>query len=670
MRTKVTLVLVFLNVALFFFIFKFERNWRTERASLEARRRVLGPESADIRSLEIVGATPATSFSLARTGETWSLTHPIAWPANPHAADSIVKALQFLEHEASFTVADLARNGQSLADFGLENPRMRVTFQAGELDANKMPAASVTLQIGDTTGNRLYILSPDKERVQVVDRTLADSLSKPISQLRADTLLTIEVFEARSLTIQTGSGEQRSSGTAGVRVRLRRDNARWSFEAPISARGSKMAIDRAIKDLNMLRAKNFNPPNPPTPLPIDAPTLRIGLEGNNRRENLFLGEKVPPSPGTSTGGAAAPGAKPPVASDPNAVAEVEYYAQLEGRNALFTVAMPTALLEALRNAQDILRERRILVDFDSRAVSAITLMAPNASPLTLQRLETSVNGPNASGWQIIRRGEGGQGPQTLAADTGAVERLLTQLALLSAERFQSDAPTSADQENWGFNRPEREVTLTVAGAPMPIVLQLGTAPSRELYARLTSPSPASFSVYEVRRDILDELPVAPTSWRARLLRELPASAQITALKLTELPTQKALLEVAFNAAGEPVTPVRDLEAVKELIAQIRTLRAKKFVQDSFTDRITAAGDERTWKYQLDATVVLPGGTGPEQASLKTLFFTDRLGGAQQLAGSKEFEAIFEVEQPLLDALWRLIYGPRDPGPPVPAATKK
>ena len=39
MRTKVTLVLIFLNVALFFFIFKFERNWRTEAASKEARRR-------------------------------------------------------------------------------------------------------------------------------------------------------------------------------------------------------------------------------------------------------------------------------------------------------------------------------------------------------------------------------------------------------------------------------------------------------------------------------------------------------------------------------------------------------------------------------------------------------------------------------------------------------
>ena len=74
MRTKVTLVLLFLNVALFFFIFKFERNWRTERASLEARRRVLGAEAADIRTLTVLnGAT--TLYSLKRNGEAWQLTN-------------------------------------------------------------------------------------------------------------------------------------------------------------------------------------------------------------------------------------------------------------------------------------------------------------------------------------------------------------------------------------------------------------------------------------------------------------------------------------------------------------------------------------------------------------------------------------------------------------------
>ena len=53
MRTKVTLALLFLNVALFFFIFRFEREWRTEAASREARRLVLGPETANIRTLEL-----------------------------------------------------------------------------------------------------------------------------------------------------------------------------------------------------------------------------------------------------------------------------------------------------------------------------------------------------------------------------------------------------------------------------------------------------------------------------------------------------------------------------------------------------------------------------------------------------------------------------------------
>ena len=130
MRTKVTLVLVFLNVALFFFIFKFERGWRTERASLEARRRVLGPETADIRTLRITGPELPT-ISLKRTGDDWSLTEPIDWPANPHAVSRIVNELQFLEHETSFTVRDLEKNGQSLADYGLANPRLSVTFTSG-----------------------------------------------------------------------------------------------------------------------------------------------------------------------------------------------------------------------------------------------------------------------------------------------------------------------------------------------------------------------------------------------------------------------------------------------------------------------------------------------------------------------------------------------------------
>ena len=57
MRTKVTLVLLLMNVVLFFSIFTFVHRWRTDALWEESRTRVLGPEAATIQSLEITGAT-------------------------------------------------------------------------------------------------------------------------------------------------------------------------------------------------------------------------------------------------------------------------------------------------------------------------------------------------------------------------------------------------------------------------------------------------------------------------------------------------------------------------------------------------------------------------------------------------------------------------------------
>src|SRR3954471_284558 len=98
MRTKVTLALIFLNVALFFFIFKFERKWRTDEYEKETRRRVLGAEAADIRSLEVKSTGATGSFRLVRERDTWVMKEPFDWPANQHAATSIVNELALLEH--------------------------------------------------------------------------------------------------------------------------------------------------------------------------------------------------------------------------------------------------------------------------------------------------------------------------------------------------------------------------------------------------------------------------------------------------------------------------------------------------------------------------------------------------------------------------------------------
>jgi len=626
MRSKVTLVLLFLNVALFFFIFYFERDWRPAHESAAAGRHVLGPEASNIRTLEVVGTTPGSSFSLERRGDSWFMTKPVEWPANPNAVSRIVNELQFLEHETSFPTKDLEKNGQKLADYGLEQPKLTITFTSGDGVVTGAPSRTTVLRLGDITkvGDRLYLLSSDGETIHVVNRSLADSLSIAFDQLRLDTVFFIQVFEAQSLSLQTAA-------PSSVRVRLDRDRetGRWLFRTPVNARAAMNATKTAINGLDALRVKSFVLQNPPAVAPSSAPSLRITLEGNNRHETLFVGS--------------------PVDGDDT------YYAQLEDRSAIFTVTIPPALMETLRNASEDLRDRHIL-DFDAVSVTSITLSAANQPEVNLQRLEAPGDGQETA-WQITRRG-GGQGAQTMPADAGAVKHLLEQLETLSAIRFQSDAPTNADIEAWGFNRPEREITLTFRGTPgaNTVTLQVGLPTKREnlAYARIAGLP----SIYAVEPDILRDTSASPLAWRERVLTTLPASARITALNLVNAADNSVIYahKLADNESWETAlaneTGARR-QALLDLLAQLRTLRAASFVQDGFPDKVFAGGEVHSWKYRLDATVTLPAGTGPGQVNTMTLWFAERTGGTEQLAGSKDFGAVFAIEQPLLDALFTL-----------------
>jgi hypothetical protein len=625
MRTKVTLVLVFLNVALFFFIFKFERGWRTDAVALEARRRVLGAETADIQGLRITGPGLAP-IALQRAGDSWSLTEPIEWPANPHAVNRIINELQFLEHETSFSVADLEKNKQSLADYGLAEPRLTLAFTTG---SNEAP---VTLEIGDETkvGNRLYILSPDRQRVHVVNLSLARSLNLPVEDLRADNVFSIPVFEARSLALQN---------PANLRVRIRRNGNRWAFEAPIIARASKTAVELTINALNSLRVQKFIPAGSTPENPAVYTGLRITLEGNNRRETLILGAEIGATAIATDAGAA-----------PAQRADVEFNATLEGKATAFTVSVPAALVDALRNAQEILRETRIL-DFDAGNVTAVTLAAPNQPDLTLQQLETGAQG--AGTWQVVRR-SGQQSPQLLPAAAESVRQLIDTLRRLSAEKFVSDAPSDADLEAWGFNRPEREITLTFAagGTTSTATLQIGLPTTRDghAYARLGS---ARF-VYQIDEALVARTAPDPLAYRQRLLRELPDTARFTALKITDLADNSVILDHPLD------TPTA---AEQTVLASLRRLEAKRLVRDGFPPTFFAGGIDRRWRWRIDATVMLPGGSG-EQTETQSLMLTERVGGDLQYAGSPELGVVFNVNQDFLDALWQLTYGSKDPGADV------
>ena len=642
MRSKVTVVLLFLNVVLFYYIFQYERPWRAERAQLEARRRVLGSEAAGIEAFSRTSPT-APTVAAEKRGETWWLTQPFEWPANPNAIARILNELQFLEHETSFAAADLGKTGQSLADYGLNEPALTFSFRSGGRD--------FALRVGDRTeiGNRLYVLSPDSARVHVVNRGLADTLSLSVDQLRTNSIFTIPVFEVRSLAMQTAA-------PANLRIRLRREGPRWLFETPILARAHKTEVELAINRLNSLQARRFLDAREAdlTRTGLASPQLRITLEGNARRESLLIGQPVASSA--------------PAPNGPNAAVEV--FAKIEDKAAVFVTSVPVRLLEILRTAQESLRDPRVL-DFEPSAVTSLTLAAPDQPELNLQRLEQA-----REGWQLVVRGAAGEAPRTQPADAEIVNDLLKRLQLLSATRFLSDAPSAADMENFGFNRPVREFTLNLRSGgglrgedASTLTLQLGAQPGERstAYARMTN---APF-VYQVDPDLIVDVPVTPLHFRERLMRELPEGTRITRVLLTDLADNTLLVNKTAPAEGAVtaesiVTGETDearRTALTALLQQLRSLRAKRFVAESFErERVLANDSSVAWRYRLDLTLTLTGGAA--QSVTSTLFLTERLGGTTQLAGTEEFNGVtFEVAQPLLDALFTLTYGAQhDPGP--------
>ncbi len=670
MRSKVTVVLLFLNVVLFAYIYY---TWRPS-GPLVPSHVVLPPEIASMDSLTRTVRTGEV-VKLEKRGESWWLTKPYEWPANPNAARNIQDALQFLKDTASFSLSESSKNGQTLADYGLADPAITLEFTSA--------GKSFKLLVGDSTpnSNNLYVLSPDGTRIHVVNRSLADSVGLPLADLRNATIFTIPAFEVRSLNLQLPP-------PSNLKVRLRRDAAaRWNFESPILARGAKTPVEVTITALNSLTAKSFLDPHDADPdrTGLNNPALRVTLEGNARRETLLLGNA------TATAG--------------------EYYAKIEDKSVVFTVAVPSGphqLLEVLRTAQEALRDPRVL-DFDPTTVTALTITAPGQPELALQKLEsatpapekaaagaapsdTSAKGPAKEGWQVVTRANG-QAPVTLPGDAAVITELLTKLQLLSAHEYTmpdgkvnhgylSDAPSAAEVERYGFNRAEREITLNLKTGgglsgkePSTEVLQVGVSPDEpgKAFARLTNPP----FVYEILPDILDETPSAARHYRQRLLRpELPESARLTSLALVDLATNTTLYaqklkegdrnwDVILAAEPEAVRPV-----LAGLLAQLRRLQAQDFAADAFTpDHADSPQGPHPWRYRLDYTIAFNG--DPAQGTPSSLLLTERLGGKSQLAGTADFGGVvFIPTQPMIDALFALIYGQKnDPGPVAPAAAQ-
>ena len=618
MRTRITIILVAANLALFGLLFFLDRKAGADQLMREASRKVLGAEAADLDYLEIEIAATGDKRVLQRGGNAnWHIRSPIDWPANPFAVNRLLQQLEFLERDTSFRVSDLARRGQTLAHYGLEEPGIILRFGRGDRRHE--------LKIGETTeiGNRLYVLAPGGEWIHVVPRELAETLSLGLADLRSETVFHIPLFELRSLNLHLGETRVRLSGSGGE----------WRFETPFQTRADRSAVEAAVQRLNTLKIDGFiDPAGQLSAYGLENPAMRITLEGNNRRETLLVGGPV------------ARGNQPLV------------YGKLENNATVFT--LPADPLYALEKAQDLLRDRR-LVRLDRDRLSSLNITGSGGADILLQKLE-----PNQ--WQVVSRFPD-QSLRILPADPALVERMIESVDQTHVVRFANDAPSDSDLDRYGLGTPARRIVF--GGDDTPALLIGNHVPDTgglEVFSKLEG----SRFVYTVDASLLRELPLTTSYYRDRLLLRQPDGALLTSIRISDAEDDRKIYEIALSSPSSgweealADRPDGERRAVMALLPELRNLRVQRFVQDGFSSSFNLDNQTITFPYRLVAELLLVGGDTARQSELR-LHLSEKLGGQTVFAGSPELNVIFTPRQSLIDALTPLLF--ERSAPPSPDA---
>jgi hypothetical protein len=595
MRFKLTVLLVILNVALFGLIFYIDKVRSTRSIYDSGSRLILDPVFVQgLDQIEIKSAASDPWIFKKDSPDSWVTLSPVQWKANPYAIQQLLFQFRKLSWESRFPVSQLAQAGQSLESYNLSSPPIRITLQSG--------TASLTLGLGAPTeiGNRLYVLSPDGEFIQVISRGLVETLQRDMAEFLDRRIFGLGIEESRVIQVQDRSA-------SNVRVRLERGEAGWRFVSPIEAAADTERVEALIAQWQGMDAKGFEGTGEMDP-DLEGNALRLTFEGLNQRETLVLA---------------------PAVDDQG---EAYYLAKREQHGAVFRVRPEP--VETLQRVQDILREKRVLHrhagDWTSLKVEFGNLST------TLQQLE------NGS-WQVLYTDEGGA-LKTLPADPESVERLSDLMRTMEAVNFVSDAPAENDLARFGLTNPQRQLSLRKPSGET-VSLQIGGVSTEAEGTLLYASTNQSASVFLLRPHILAGIPLNPWYYRERTLPVLPERAVVTRLRLLERASGDDLLEGAGSGEVEAVE-----RAYRALEEYLHTFRVESFISQPFEDPLPLGREQLIeWPYTLETEFELQSATAVD-ADKRTLHFSVRLGGATQYVGDPQSTLVGRLPAEIIEVL--------------------
>ena len=229
--------------------------------------------------------------------------------------------------------------------------------------------------------------------------------------------------------------------------------------------------------------------------------------------------------------------------------------------------------------------------------------------------------------------------------------MLVDLEELEAQKFVSDVSMQGDMSKYGLAHPNAVVEVNGKEKRTLLFGNVLAEDPRLMYAKRADQP----FIYAIWSRFLADVTVNPLNYKDRVLIQLPKTAKIVGLKITDLETERVIIDKSINPKTTTwSTELKDEPeerrlALLNIIAASKSFKVAQYISSRFEDI-----KDLPWRYHMEVRVALPGASD-EQIQHNDYFFTFRIRANRQMGGSPQANADFSLPQSFIDALFSVTF---------------
>ena len=470
MKTKTTLLLLFVVIALALYIKFFESKGPNTAEAMQKSQNVVNFIPEDVEKIMIQNGDDR--IELQRWEKKWRIENPFKDRANGGMVENLLTDLEGWKKWDTIPAEEIAKNKSRLDEFGLSNPKLRLKLIGKEMPPEILFGGDAAFE------GRIYLRLEGSDDVYVAGDSIRTSISKKPEEFRDKKLTELTALQVTRVLLKTAAGD----------MELQKTRGHWDIVKPLNARADDQKVEDLVSQVTTAQIQQFVADD-------HADLHQYGLADPRGSITLFSGDESTASPSSSP-------------SDQGQVLQIgavsekekeQVYVRFTTRHMVYT--LPKKIEDILATKPADLRDRH-LIRFEADILDRLTVNSPDHGKTVLTRKEQS--------WFITSK-------NNKPANRYEVDRLVEMLKTEQVTRFVEDI--ASDLPKYGLDKPQIELTLssfssentaeTNAGEHPFATLAFGKVDGEDVYARVGDEP----FIVAVRRAFLDNIFTDPLRWQ-------------------------------------------------------------------------------------------------------------------------------------------------------------